>query len=72
MRDARHVIITCCQVRSRQDTHWRERIRLAFSKRLPQVELVVHVVTRIRLSGRYRPGSRRSGGAGTGSSSACA
>ena len=37
-----------------------------------QVELVVHVVTRVRLSGRSRPGSRRSGGAGTGSSSACA
>jgi len=37
-----------------------------------QVELVVHVVTRVRLSGRCRPGSRRSGAAGTGSSSACA
>ena len=37
-----------------------------------QVELVMHVVTRVRFSGRWRPGSRRSGGAGTGSSSACA
>ena len=37
-----------------------------------QVELVVHVVTKARFSGRWRPGSRRSGGGGTGSSSACA
>src|SRR6266496_974648 len=37
-----------------------------------QVELAVHVVTRVRGSGRWRPGSRRSGAAGTGSSSACA
>jgi hypothetical protein len=37
MRDARHVIITCCQVRSRQDAHWRERIQLAFSKRLADI-----------------------------------
>ncbi len=34
MRAARHDIITRCQVRSRQDAHWRERIRLAFSNRL--------------------------------------
>jgi hypothetical protein len=34
MRAARHDIITCCQVRSRQDARWRERIRLAFSKSL--------------------------------------
>lgn len=33
MRAARHVIITRCQVRSRQDARWRERIRLAFSNR---------------------------------------
>lgn len=31
MRAARHNIITRCQIRSRQDTRWRERIRLAFS-----------------------------------------
>jgi 3-oxoacyl-[acyl-carrier-protein] synthase-3 len=37
-----------------------------------QAELVVHVVTMARFPGRLRPGSRRSGGAGTGSSSACA
>ena len=37
-----------------------------------QVELVVHGVTRARFSGLWRPGSRRSGGAGTGSSLACA
>ena len=37
-----------------------------------QLELVVHVVTRARFSGRSRSGSRRSGGVGTGSSSACA
>ncbi len=37
-----------------------------------QNELVVHVVTKVRFSGRFRPGSRRSGEAGTGSSSACA
>jgi hypothetical protein len=34
MRAARHLIITRCQVRSRQDARWRERIRLAFSNRL--------------------------------------
>jgi hypothetical protein len=34
MRAARHDIITCCQVRSRRDARWRERIRLAFSNRL--------------------------------------
>lgn len=34
MRAAREEIITRCQVRSRQDAHWRERIRLAFSNRL--------------------------------------
>jgi HEAT repeats/HEAT repeat associated with sister chromatid cohesion len=39
---------------------------------LNQVELVVHGVTRARFSGWWRPGSPRSGGAGTGSSSACA
>ena len=37
-----------------------------------QLELVVHVVTRARFSGRSRSGSRRSDGVGTGSSSACA
>jgi hypothetical protein len=37
-----------------------------------QNEFVVHPVTRARFSGRWQPGSRRSGGAGTGSSSACA
>jgi hypothetical protein len=31
---ARYDIITRCQVRSRQDARWRERIRLAFSNRL--------------------------------------
>ncbi len=40
--------------------------------RANQVELVVHVVTRVRFSGQWRPGSRRSGAAGTGSSLACA
>ena len=44
----------------------------ARSRAATQVELVVHGVTRVRFSGRWRPGSRRSGGAGTGSSSACA
>lgn len=34
MRAARDEIITRCQVRSRQDARWRERIRLAFSNRL--------------------------------------
>jgi hypothetical protein len=34
MRTARHNIITRCQIRSRQDTRWRERIRLAFSNHL--------------------------------------
>ena len=34
MRTARHDIITRCQVRSRQDARWRERIRLALSNRL--------------------------------------
>jgi len=33
MRAARHDIITRCQIRSRQDAHWRDRIRLAFSNR---------------------------------------
>jgi hypothetical protein len=37
-----------------------------------QVELVVHMVTTVQYSGRSRPGSRRSGEAGTGFSSACA
>jgi transposase len=37
-----------------------------------QVEFVVHGVTRARFSGLWRSGSRRSGAAGTGSSSACA
>jgi hypothetical protein len=41
-------------------------------RELNQAELVVHMITRVRSSGRSRPGSRRSGGAGTGSSSACA
>ena len=44
----------------------------AFARLPNQVELVVHGVTRARFSGLWRPGSRRSGGAGTGSSSACA
>ena len=34
MRAARDDIITSCQVRSRQDARWRERIRLALSNRL--------------------------------------
>jgi len=34
MRASRDEIITRCQVRSRQDARWRERIRLAFSNRL--------------------------------------
>ena len=38
----------------------------------PQVELVVHVVTRARSSGLWRRDIRRSGGAGTEFSSACA
>jgi hypothetical protein len=38
MRVARDEIITRCQVRSRQDARWRERIRLAFSNRLDDVE----------------------------------
>lgn len=33
MRAARHDIITRCQIRSRQDARWRERIRLTFSNR---------------------------------------
>jgi hypothetical protein len=33
MRAARHEIIKCCRVRSRQDARWRERIRLVFSNR---------------------------------------
>ncbi len=34
MREARHNIINCSQVRSRQDARWRERIRLTLSSRL--------------------------------------
>jgi hypothetical protein len=33
MRVARRDIITRCQIRSRQDARWRERIRLTFSNR---------------------------------------
>ena len=33
MRAARHDIINRCQIRSRQDARWRERIRLTFSNR---------------------------------------
>ena len=33
LRAARHDIITRCQIRSRQDARWRERIRLTFSNR---------------------------------------
>ncbi len=33
MRAARRDIITRCQIRSRQDARWRERIRLTFSNR---------------------------------------
>ena len=42
------------------------------AKLATQDELVVHGVTRVGGSGRSQPGSRRSDGAGTGFSSACA
>ena len=38
----------------------------AQAARANQVELVVHGITRVRSSGRCRPGSRRSSGAGIG------
>jgi hypothetical protein len=41
MRAARDEIITRCQVRSRQDARWRERIRLAFSNRLDDDRIVI-------------------------------
>ncbi|MGH3193555.1 MAG: hypothetical protein ACRDOL_41130 [Streptosporangiaceae bacterium] len=45
-----------------------DELRSTFFGELNQVELVVHAATRVRWSGRLRRGSRRSGGAGTGSS----
>jgi len=41
MRAARDEIITRCQVRSRQDARWRERIRLAFFNRSDDTEQVL-------------------------------